>query len=152
MATDREDLEANLAASFDRDTLAVYADFLQSIGDPRGELIALDLQIEAHADHAAPAPGPRYRYAPAGLVDRRATLLATWLRALVPSDPTRGWIGDQVRFGFLDNLELGAHSTEERDRLLAILASPVGPYVRGVTIRGATHDLVESLAVLARSP
>ena len=149
MGTDREDLEANLAASFDRDTLAVYADFLQSIGDPRGELIALDLQIEAHADPANPAR--RYRYAPSGLVDRRATLLATWLRALVPSDPTRGWIGDQVRFGFLDNLELGAHSTEERDRLLAILASPVGPYLRGVTIRGATSDLAKTLAVLARS-
>jgi hypothetical protein len=148
VGTDREDLEANLAASFDRDTLAVYADELQSLGDPRGELIALDLQIEAHADPANPAR--RYRYAPAELVARRATLLETWLRALVPSDPTRGWIGDHVRFGFLDNLELGAHTTEERDRLLAILASPVGPYVRGVTIRGATSDLAKTLAVLAR--
>jgi hypothetical protein len=148
VGTDREDLEANLATSFDRDTLAVYADELQSLGDPRGELIALDLQIEAHADPASQTR--RYRYAPAELVARRATLLETWLRALVPSDPTRGWIGDHVRFGFLDNLELGAHSTEERDRLLAILASPVGSYVRGVTIRGATSDLAKSLAVLAR--
>ena len=148
MGTDREDLEANLAASFDRDTLAVYADELQSLGDPRGELIALDLQIEAHADAANPAR--RYRYAPAELVARRATLLETWLRALVPSDPTRGWIGDHVRFGFLDNLELGPLSTEARDRLLAILASPVGPYVRGVTLRGAASDLEETLAVLAR--
>jgi len=146
-----QELEAALAASFDRDTLAVYADELMSIGDPRGELIALDLQIEAHADARADQVPARYRYAPAELVARRATLLETWLRGLAPTDPTRGWIGDHVRFGFLDDLECGAHSTEERDRLLAILASPVGAYVRGVTIRGVTSDIAKTLLVLVRT-
>ncbi len=37
------EIEAALAASWDREQLAVYGDFLQSSGDPRGELIAIDL-------------------------------------------------------------------------------------------------------------
>lgn len=37
------ELERSLAASWDLDTLAVYADHLQRRGDPRGGLMALDL-------------------------------------------------------------------------------------------------------------
>jgi len=39
----RDDLEAALRTNPDRDTLSVYADLLQNAGDPRGELIALEL-------------------------------------------------------------------------------------------------------------
>ena len=142
-------LEAALAASpdgsFDRETLAVYADELMSIGDPRGELIALDLQLEAQADRTSRTR--RYRFAPAELVARRATLLETWLRALVPPDPTRGWIGDHVRFGFLDDLELA--SEEQRAQLPTILGSPLGALIRGVTIRGLATEIAEALEQLA---
>ncbi|MEJ7597666.1 MAG: hypothetical protein WKG01_07140 [Kofleriaceae bacterium] len=146
-------LEAALAASsdrgsghrFDRDTLAVYADELMSIGDPRGELIALDLQLETQADRTSRTR--RYRFAPAELVARRAALLETWLRALVPSDPTRGWIGDHVRFGFLEDLELA--SAEQCAQLPVILASPLGELIRGVTIRGVDRDLATALDLLA---
>jgi hypothetical protein len=39
----RDEIEAALAADFDREALAVYADLLQVEGDPRGEVIALQL-------------------------------------------------------------------------------------------------------------
>ncbi len=38
-----EELEAALRADWNDDVLSVYADHLQSLGDPRGELIAFDL-------------------------------------------------------------------------------------------------------------
>jgi uncharacterized protein (TIGR02996 family) len=38
-----DELEAVLHEPYDDDTLAVHADELQRAGDPRGELIALDL-------------------------------------------------------------------------------------------------------------
>ena len=41
-----EDLERALQSSWDRDHLAVYGDALQARGDPRGELIAIDLAGE----------------------------------------------------------------------------------------------------------
>lgn len=44
-----EDLERSLQVRLEPDTFAVYADALQSQGDPRGEVIALDLEIDAHA-------------------------------------------------------------------------------------------------------
>ena len=43
----RSEIEAELAEELDHEQLAVYADILQTEGDPRGELIALDL---AHSD------------------------------------------------------------------------------------------------------
>jgi uncharacterized protein (TIGR02996 family) len=42
--TARSDLEAMLRASPDDDTLMIYADALIAEGDPRGELIALELR------------------------------------------------------------------------------------------------------------
>lgn len=44
--TELERIEAELAATWDRKTLAVYGDYLQASGDPRGELIAIDLRVE----------------------------------------------------------------------------------------------------------
>src|SRR5438552_7266092 len=41
-----DELEATLRARWDRETLAVYGDHLMSAGDPRGELVALDLRID----------------------------------------------------------------------------------------------------------
>jgi len=43
VAITRDVLEADLLANWETAQLAVYADFLQSAGDPRGELIAIDL-------------------------------------------------------------------------------------------------------------
>jgi hypothetical protein len=51
----RGDLERALADQFDAEHLSVYGDYLQSIGDPRGDLIAFDL----HGLGAARARRPR---------------------------------------------------------------------------------------------
>jgi len=48
----RSEIEAELAEEFDLEQLAVYADVLQTEGDPRGELIALDL-ANSDADREA---------------------------------------------------------------------------------------------------
>lgn len=121
----RDGLEAALLASWDRETLAVYADHLQAQGDPRGELIALDLEL---ATRSTPE-----------LVARRTSLLTGWLGRLVPSDPHTPWIGDSFRFGFVDNLVLEDHA-DALAQLAQMLASPLAPYLKRVTIRGsATH-------------
>ena len=46
MSAARDQLEASLRARWDRETLAVYADHLEAIGEPRGELISIDLRID----------------------------------------------------------------------------------------------------------
>ncbi len=120
----RDGLEAALLASWDRETLAVYADHLQGLGDPRGELIALDLEL---ATRSTPE-----------LVQRRVSLLAGWL-GLVPSNPHTPWVGDSFKFGFVDNFRLEEDDGAEA-RLVEVLASPLAPYLKRVTIVGtATH-------------
>lgn len=47
MSATLEELASQLRARWDRDLLAVYGDLLMMRGDPRGELIALDLELEA---------------------------------------------------------------------------------------------------------
>jgi hypothetical protein len=129
------DLEAALLASWDRDTLAVYADHLQSLGDPRGELIALDLQLEQRATHE--------------LVERRTSLLSAWLGGLAPSDPHGSWIGDSFRLGFVEDLVIACDQADAEARLAAVLTSPLGPYCRRVTIRGEVPAIERVLARLA---
>src|SRR5205809_526335 len=61
----REELEASLRGRPDDATLAVYADVLQAQGDPRGELIALELTPPQMSTN--------------GIEVRRGQLLAKWL-------------------------------------------------------------------------
>ena len=134
----RETLEAALAAQWDRDTLAVYADHLQAEGDPRGELIALDLQIEAHGNNVE-------------LSKRRTSLLYAWLGALVPVDNVHAsWAGDSLKFGFVDDFVFDSREANALARLEQLLASPAGPYVRGLTMRGDAPALEEALTAVAR--
>jgi hypothetical protein len=134
----RETLEAALAASWDRDTLTVYADHLQAEGDPRGELIALDLQIEAHGNSFE-------------LAKRRTSLLFAWLGALVPVDNVHAsWVGDSMKFGFVEDLQVEGNDPNALARLEQVLESPAGAYVRGLTMSGNTKDLEEAFTVLSR--
>ena len=77
------ELERELAITWSRDHLAVYADHLQALGDPRGELIAIDLAGR-----------------PAASEGRRAQLVATWLADLPAGGDTAtvlNWtLGNQV--------------------------------------------------------
>jgi hypothetical protein len=45
----REEIEEGLAAEFDREALAVYADLLQAEGDPRGERTTAGAKRDASA-------------------------------------------------------------------------------------------------------
>ena len=134
----RAKLETALAAVWDRDTLAVYADHLQAEGDPRGELIALDLEIEAHGNTVE-------------LSKRRTSLLYVWLGALVPVDNVHAaWVGDSLRFGFVEDLRFDGTEPNALARFEQVLASPAGPYVRGLTMAGSVRELEAALAGVAR--
>lgn len=133
----RETLEAALAAAWDADTLAVYADYLQTEGDPRGELIQLDLQIAATGNTLE-------------LSKRRTSLLFAWLGGLVPLDDVHAsWVGDSLRFGFVETLEVDGARANAVARLAQALASPAGQYVRALDMRGSAADLEAALAIIA---
>ena len=120
----REQLEQALRASFAREDLAVYADLLLADGDPRGELIALDLD---------PQPTPAW-------LARRREVIEGWVGRDVASVSLH-----VIRFGFIPELGDGTAS-------LALLASPAGAYVRAFRARGETRTLRLALAKLAGAP
>ena len=122
-----DELEASLRSRWDRDTLAVYADELQSRGELRGELIVIDLRIE----EVGPLPE---------LVARRKELLAQWLATLPPG---------KVQHGFLD---LDATGSDPVGQVRAALASPAAQYVRTGAIAGSAHAVGEAVALLAAAP
>ena len=132
----RDSLEAALLASWDRETLAVYADHLQAQGDPRGELIALDLEL---ASRSTPE-----------LVARRTSLMTAWLGRLVPSNPHTPWVGDSFKFGFVENLVL-EDDEEAAARLAQVLATPLAPYLKRVTIRGDAAHVAEMMRGLSEA-
>lgn len=69
------ELERALAMTWDRDQLAVYGDQLEALGDPRGELIAIDLAGR-----------------PAASEGRRAQLAAAWFRDLPELEVDHGFV------------------------------------------------------------
>jgi hypothetical protein len=119
-----DELEASLRAKWDRDTLAVYADHLQSVGELRGELIVIDLRIEEDG------PLPE-------LVARREELLAAWLRSLPPG---------KVQHGFLD---IDATGGDPIEQVRAALETGGAPYIRTIAVVGPTRVLREAVALIA---
>ena len=109
----REDLEEALAACWNLEDLAVYADLLLADDDPRGELIALDLQKDEDCED--------WRA-------RRFAVLARWLGSDLAR---RSW--NLVKHGFVHELDDG-----KRLGTLAstLLESPAGGYIRRFTSRG----------------
>jgi hypothetical protein len=111
------ELERELATQWSRDHLAVYGDHLQALGDPRGELIAIDLAGR-----------------PAASEGRRAQLVATWLAELPAARDTAS-----VDHGFLV-VELG-----DPDALATLLASRFGPHLRTLTVTGTGDVIAEAV-------
>jgi hypothetical protein len=120
----REELEAALHASWSTDTLSVYADHLLSLGEPRGELIALDL---------APAPADRAWW------NRRRAALDAWL-----GHDLAARAGHLVQHGFIHELRDGYYPRD-------LLDTPLGPLVRGYTAWGRGRATA-ALAALAARP
>jgi hypothetical protein len=124
-----EELEGAVAEHFDAEHLAVYADFLQGVGDPRGELIALDLAGEAVA------------------ADRRHELAIAWLGKLLPF----------VEVGAIDCGFIGDVVVSEQDPrgpvLLELLAiEPAARHLRGLTITGRRLWVAATLARIVAQP
>lgn len=117
-------IEDTLRAAWSNGALAAYADQLQLAGDPRGELIAFDLD---------PKPGHR------GWAQRRRALLAAWLGELADR------AGHLVQHGFAHELRDGSHPRD-------LLDSPLGTFVRGYTVWGSGERVTRALARLAARP
>jgi len=125
----REDLEEALAACWNLEDLAVYADLLLAADDPRGELIALDLQPDQSSEDWA---------------QRRFASLARWLG----SDLARRSYGI-VKFGFLNELDDGKRSNQ---LAATLLESPAGPFIRRFTSRGPATKVRATMQRLASKP
>jgi hypothetical protein len=128
----RDDLEEALHDAFDHEHLALYAEELQRLGDPRGELIAIDLRSDEEGETAA-------------LAERRRELLQLLLGPVAVGHPLV-----RCRYGFVDlmfalqgDMRVGAFPAFE-----SVLRGPFGTYLRDVTLYGdGTHlrDLMTSL-------
>ncbi|MDQ3368050.1 MAG: hypothetical protein M3680_21705, partial [Myxococcota bacterium] len=137
----RHELEADLHDRCDPETLAVYADLLQAEGDPRGELIALDL----HASGGARTQ------------QRRGALLQAWLGdevAVAWDASTQSWYAGELGTavatfdrGFADLVVTEAPAATLV--LASLLASPVGEVVRRISLRGSTGLLGDALVLIA---
>lgn len=121
------ELEAALQESWNSATLAEYGAALRSTGDPRGELIAIDLHADTHG--ATPEADAR-----------RAELIRAWVGA--DFDPA------EFRYGFFDNVLTEAESTLAR--VTALYASSAAPFIRGLQVR--QWDLPASALEPLRKP
>jgi len=122
----RDDIEQALAETFDAEHLSVYSDYLQSIGDPRGELIALDL-------NGVDAPDLRDALAREWLGPGAAELLEV----------------TTIEHGFLADLYLDGGDPRSAHWLAEVLDGPGAPYLRGLTLRGTGAWAREAVARLA---
>ncbi|WP_164008631.1 hypothetical protein [Pyxidicoccus trucidator] len=113
--SDWGELERSLVTSWNLDTLAVYADHLQQRGDPRGELIALDLR-----------PSPEDK----AWRTQRQALLVAWL-----GEELAARAGHLVQHGFIHALR------DDRFHPPGLLDGPLGAFVRGYTLRGDGQDV-----------
>src|SRR5262245_31735304 len=120
----RERLEAELEADWNRDVLAVYIDHLLATGDPRGELLAADL----HGPHGSG-------------IERAASLLG--------DDLCRRYAGSAIVRGCFADLLINETSGDARANLSALAATPMWPYVRGVTVSGRRPFVASALRALA---
>ena len=120
----RDDLETALRVAWNPDDLAVYGDELLAVNDPRGELVALDLQ---------PTPNLRSWHL------RRTTALKAWLGGDLAERA-----GAFVQHGFVYEFRDGYHPP-------ALLDGPLGGVIRGFTTWGRAR-VARSLARLARRP
>jgi hypothetical protein len=126
-----EELEAQLVASLDPAVLAVYADALTECGDRRGEVIAIDLRIDAVG------------LTPELTRARREALIA-WLGAegidggsrVSTTKGMRHWNLRRFRYGLFDDYR-AAFRYPNYTYIRALYASPAAPFLRGVSMRAS---------------
>jgi len=136
----RDDLEEALHDAFDHEHLATYAEELQRQGDPRGELIGIDLRLDQGGDGEVGGEA---------LAGRRRALLLELLGPIASAHPLV-----RCRYGFVDLMfalteEMRPNTVQAFD---AVLGGPLGAYVRDVTFSGDGLRLRELMSMLARRP
>jgi uncharacterized protein (TIGR02996 family) len=147
-------LEASIVADpADPAAYAVYADWLQRRGDPRGELIALQLAREAELARGAPGRS-KLQAAIGEHVERHAAALLGGLAALVPdlrdvAAPPFVW-----RSGFIHRVVLDSHGGGDLGAIARdVLGHPSGRFVRELALRcddlDEAHRVVDALGELA---
>jgi len=144
-------LEARIAEDPDDEAAyAVYADGLQRQGDPRGELIALQLAREAELARGGAARS-KLATAIAKLVAREAGVLLGGLAALVPD--VRELAAEPLiwRRGFLHRVVLDSRARGPVGPIVAqVLAHPSGRFVRELAVRcddlDDAHQVIDALA------
>lgn len=142
----REDLEAALRARPDDAALLVYADYLQSEGDPRGELIALDLRPPSMSMQSVEV--------------RRGQLLHTWLGddiEITFDVEQQLWYAGELdaTYATFDMGFLDLHVADEVSadvEVPRLLSSPAGAYLRRLSLRGPSALLEPLLEALAARP
>ena len=123
------ELEARLQREWDDATAAVYADALIAAGDPRGEVIAIDLHIANHGTTPE-------------LDARRAAKLVEWLGRPYP-----------VRLGLVHDYSLSSDSDGSAiDRAAELVGSRAGEALASISIAIFVQNLPALLDVLARRP
>lgn len=130
---DEAALAASLQAEWTAETAAVYADVLIARGDPRGELIAIDLALAAE---------PR-----AELVVRKRELIEQWI-----GESIAGWKWQprNIDHGLLGGFAGATSATFEMVEQVQHLVDAVGSHIRDLSLAGSNVDLKGALSVLAR--
>ena len=127
-----DDLEAQLREgldrAIDRDIIVVYADQLLELGDPRGELITIDLEIEQSGGTPL-------------LTRRRGELVESWLGPQRPNGT--------IRFGFID---LDATSADPVEQIRVAFSGTAARFVRSITSVGPPKMLAEVVDAIAQAP
>lgn len=130
VTVDRASTEAALAADWSRANLAAYGAALRAEGDPRGELIELDLVIARDGS------------SPERVAHRTRLLADLGLARFAKSDFT---------YGFASELYLWEYVIEGPPTVLGVFAAtPLATYVRGLRLWGSHTFLARELAELAR--
>jgi hypothetical protein len=133
-ADDEAALAASLQAEWSADTAAVYADVLIARGDPRGELIAIDLAL---------ATEPR-----AELALRKRELIELWI-----GESIAGWKWQprNIEHGLVSGFAGANSATFEMVEQVQHLIDAVGNHIRDLWLYGTNADLKKSLTALART-
>jgi hypothetical protein len=121
-----EELESALRSGDDSTTLEVYADYLQSTGDLRGEIIATDLLI----DKLGPSPE---------MLSRRDELYDAWLAGARPPGT--------FRYGFL---HIDAAGADPIGILELGLRGPWARLIRSVRIAATQLEIERAISLLAK--
>lgn len=134
----REALETSLQEHWDRATLEVYGDHLESLGDPRGDLIAIDRQIRTTGLTRA-------------LARQRHAAVCAWLggETLGGRELNPVWFRD----GFLELPLFDTAAIQSGLDLMGFLrdalASPAGPYLRSLHLSMSAAGIVGVLELLS---